>query len=519
MDSTGLFEPGREKAKDKAMLMSGEWYRQGAAAKPLYLSYPWQTCFELTVFGRRIPWVYHGLSVFFEKDTCTIFLSKKTLRDAAAFYWSRIVSEPDFLPHLFDRWLSVNVQPFTNACARLEETDLSVLTNEKVLAEWLSFADIYLSLWREAIFLDSFDVWGSEMLVSECTARGITLSQEELQLLTTPHTPSWIQKKDMELFSIFERFVFGTPLEKIMRSGTSRTYLEGHYPDVARAMTAYAKTYSWSMNDYATIRSLSLDDVMKSMKEMLEHDGIRTSHATIAAHLSEIEQKKKECIAQHCLASDAQKLFESFTLLSVIRDHRKAYNQMGNSVIHRFASEASRRSGISLDRIERLFCTEVRHVFALTANDSALLKKRIEKVFFFSPGALQRVGYYAKDAQELYDAANATIVASATLQGMSAYPGVVRGTARLILKQDDFPKMQPGDILVAPNTRPEYMPVMRKAAAIVTEEGGITCHAAIVSRELKIPCIVGVQSATSVLHDGDRVEVDAVSGVVRKTAS
>lgn len=72
-----------------------------------------------------------------------------------------------------------------------------------------------------------------------------------------------------------------------------------------------------------------------------------------------------------------------------------------------------------------------------------------------------------------------------------------------------------GEILVTGMTRPEYVPLMKKAAAIVTDEGGITCHAAIVSRELKKPCIIGTKIATQVLNDGDLVEVDAERGVVR----
>lgn len=76
--------------------------------------------------------------------------------------------------------------------------------------------------------------------------------------------------------------------------------------------------------------------------------------------------------------------------------------------------------------------------------------------------------------------------------------------------------MRPGNILVAPNTRPEYLPVMKIAGAIITEEGGITCHAAIVSRELEIPAVVGAQGAIGLLKDGDRVEVNAEKGVVRK---
>jgi pyruvate,water dikinase len=76
--------------------------------------------------------------------------------------------------------------------------------------------------------------------------------------------------------------------------------------------------------------------------------------------------------------------------------------------------------------------------------------------------------------------------------------------------------MNPGDILVSTMTRPEFVPLMKIAGGVVTNEGGITCHAAILSRELGKPCVIGTQTATEILKDGDFVEVDADEGLVRK---
>jgi pyruvate,water dikinase len=76
-------------------------------------------------------------------------------------------------------------------------------------------------------------------------------------------------------------------------------------------------------------------------------------------------------------------------------------------------------------------------------------------------------------------------------------------------------KIRSGDILVCPMTTPDYVPSMKRARAIITDEGGITCHAAIIARELKIPCVVGTKIATQVLRDGDKVEVDAGKGIIR----
>lgn len=102
-----------------------------------------------------------------------------------------------------------------------------------------------------------------------------------------------------------------------------------------------------------------------------------------------------------------------------------------------------------------------------------------------------------------------------SINGQSASQGIVRGRVKIILTNKDIHKISRGDILVSPMTRPDFIPAMRKAAAFITDEGGITCHAAIVSREMKKPCIIGTKIATKVLKDGDLVEVNANNGIVK----
>ncbi len=102
------------------------------------------------------------------------------------------------------------------------------------------------------------------------------------------------------------------------------------------------------------------------------------------------------------------------------------------------------------------------------------------------------------------------------IAGTTAHPGKVEGTVKIVVTRSDQKKMKKGDILISPMTTIWLMGAIRKAAAIVTDEGGMTAHAAIVARELKTPCIVGTKIATKVLKDGDRVEVDATKGIVRK---
>lgn len=101
------------------------------------------------------------------------------------------------------------------------------------------------------------------------------------------------------------------------------------------------------------------------------------------------------------------------------------------------------------------------------------------------------------------------------LVGQSAYKGVVQGLVRKVLTINDVRTLKKNEILVSHMTVPDFIPAMKKASAFVTDEGGITCHAAIIAREMQKPCIIGTKIVTRVLKDGDLVEVDANKGIVK----
>jgi phosphohistidine swiveling domain-containing protein len=127
--------------------------------------------------------------------------------------------------------------------------------------------------------------------------------------------------------------------------------------------------------------------------------------------------------------------------------------------------------------------------------------------------------FFGKDAVESLAAKeNLTkkeIIKEETIKGAIAFKGKVTGVARIILTQEDSKNLKDGEVLVASMTTPAYIDAMRRAAAFVTDEGGSLCHAAIVAREFKKPCIVGTKNATEMISDGDMVEVDAENGIVK----
>lgn len=101
------------------------------------------------------------------------------------------------------------------------------------------------------------------------------------------------------------------------------------------------------------------------------------------------------------------------------------------------------------------------------------------------------------------------------ITGSIANPGIVSGRVKILHDNTELNKVREGDILVASMTTPDFVPAMERAAAFVTDEGGILCHAAILSREMDKPCIIGTKNATRILKDNERIEVNANTGVVR----
>lgn len=146
-----------------------------------------------------------------------------------------------------------------------------------------------------------------------------------------------------------------------------------------------------------------------------------------------------------------------------------------------------------------------------------VLKKRFKNCIMIIDGTTEitTINSFAKRNKKykfLFD----KILDTNILKGQTANSGYARGRVKVLRRVVQIKDFKRGEILVTPMTTPDFVPAIKKAAAIVTDEGGITSHAAIVSREFKKPCIISTKIATKVLKDGDFVEVDANKGIVKK---
>lgn len=179
-----------------------------------------------------------------------------------------------------------------------------------------------------------------------------------------------------------------------------------------------------------------------------------------------------------------------------------------------FFNEVAKRLGLSIENL--LAFSDYEIADALKGNKQIINKDAISRrnycVCFYSP-----VEWSILNSKEskIIDDAITKIEMTSEIKGVVAFKGsVVRGRVKIINSVADMGKLKEGDILVSSMTRPEFIMSIQKAAAIITDEGGMLCHAAIVSRELKKPCIIGTKIATKFLKDNDLVEVDTNTGSV-----
>ena len=179
--------------------------------------------------------------------------------------------------------------------------------------------------------------------------------------------------------------------------------------------------------------------------------------------------------------------------------------------------QIAKRLGLSINQVRMVMPRDIPKMFK-NPNPDVLNREYDYVLYWFEKlkGVKKLVGAAVRKQFDYVAKRLPKVAKVDSLEGELAFPGKVRGKVRLILDIKDAAKFQFGEILVTRITDPSFVAIMKKAKAIVTDIGGITSHAAIVARELGIPCVIGTKVATRVLKDGDRVEVDAEKGIVRK---
>ncbi len=279
-------------------------------------------------------------------------------------------------------------------------------------------------------------------------------------------------------------------------------------PMVEREIREFSEEYFWFPYEYVGPAVWDVSTVKKRVIDALQSD--------IAENMTGLRHGVTIKISD-----EAEKLFAVLRTVILMQDDRKMLNTqicyyLNNVILGVFAKEfdISREDArylephlfdVLMQGSENTIATKEE---LKSRSDFCVVVQDAEKYQVYS-------GHLAKEKLKELGIQEEIHKTGDVLQGQSAYRGKVTGHVKILHSSSEEQDFSDGDILVTGMTTPDFISIIKKAAAIITDEGGITCHAAIMARELKKPCIIGTKFATQILKDGDLVEVDADKGVVR----
>jgi phosphoenolpyruvate synthase/pyruvate phosphate dikinase len=316
------------------------------------------------------------------------------------------------------------------------------------------------------------------------------------------------------------------PLEKTHTSKLEEAILKGiliaqEYVHKIQSLAAgLSKKFGWIPFGYDGPQYWDTEYFIAKIKEGLgiKEESLRSKINEIKERDRNIRNKYKKLIKKYGLNAEEKRLIGIMHAMAVWTDDRKALDYRLNYHYARILHEMEKRCDIPFKNLKYLFLAEFPDI---EKKKEAIIKatnKRISRGFVieYKNG---RGGIISKKKQDkIFHELEDQIKNADIISGMVACRGekqCYQGTAKVLFSAKEERKINEGDFLIATMTTPDYILAMRKAAGFITDEGGVTCHAAIVAREMNKPCIIGTKIATKVLKDGDLVEVDAGKGAVR----
>jgi phosphohistidine swiveling domain-containing protein len=306
----------------------------------------------------------------------------------------------------------------------------------------------------------------------------------------------------------YNDWIIEDPVRLLVRIATD-------YPSIWERVAKYENDFGWMGRMYYAGEPISAADIVLRLQNILRYD--------CARRLAHIDARREEQLAER----------------------RRAIECVDDPVAQRLADIVASYIYLRSERLDVFFIAHERVIEALHAAGRTLGLARPDDVIFLDWREISSALREGSNPVELRACANArrngfefVAVAGATewiprpvspqeqeagglltsdddIAGITACGGRVRGQVRIVLTDQDMLDMTPGEILVTTSTTPSLMLAVEKAAGIVTDEGGMLCHAAIVSREFDIPCVIGTDNATRRLRTGDTIDMSASEGKVK----
>ena len=422
------------------------------------------------------------------------------------FYWDEKIADKqadaifkksinsDFLVREFKKIKTI-INEFNQLIKKLKRQNFLAMSDEELYKNYLLFHKMVYRGGLCAVFIRIFVYKAEPFLQLELEKKYKIKTSEIFCILTSSNRQSFTQREEVELLKIVLAVISG------------KKDIDSKFVD--SAIMQHLKKYAYIPCGYFNEKSYSYNDIKNRIEKLIRLDIKQIKIKIKACEKKSAPQKNKYLRQNIRLEKIIKGIEESIFLKENVRGKINQLTYYSQPLFEAIAG----RIKLSIQDFKMLTPSEFKGAMINKIDYKKIIKDR--SCFIVCNKGNEINIYNGLKAKKMFKFFSKDIISfsSSGIQGSCANPGIVRGVARVVKYFTE--EIKNGNILVASMTTPEYLPAMKKASAIITDEGGITCHAAIVAREMNKPCIIGTKIATQVLRDGDLVEVDADKGVVK----
>ncbi len=460
---------------------------------------------------------------FFKKGITTVYHSEQNYKRLRQYFLSQFKKDSAFMLSYYEDY-DERIQNIIQELKAMVGQDLGKLTGKELAKLWEKKRQLYapnavmdfFAWYMEFFFVPVLQQWVEPRLTKFDQGRKLA---EVMVLLVTPRKGSIFFEEQRSLLRLVAYAVKHSTLRKQLTDiGSTGTILAIDRAFKKRA-EEHHKKFCWVsmlVNNPATSVDQIVADVAKFVKdpETCKIKSRRLGDNFIASEM----RKKETWIKKLRPPAHIRALIEDLEVTAYIRTQDNAYQGKITHTTLPLYLEVAKRLRISYIELKELSDYDVlRYLNKGQAASKKLIQARLQLSCMV--GVDDRVDVFEQREATAIQRIVVPVTESKdqiTFSGTAACAGSYRGEVRVCASSKDAYDLREGEVLIAPATSADFVPAMRRAGAIITEFGGITSHAAVVSREFGIACIVGVQKITKILKTGDHVEVDATRGIIKK---
>ena len=517
-----IYKEGLIKKNIKNIIKSN-WYNQRFDGSPQFLG---MCTFPHFLRSKRRPKGTQLTDLFgiYTNGIADWYINMRDIKRITRVFINKSKKERNIGRKLVLKWKQ-DEEDFYHKCHEIGKLKIGSLSNKEILKHYQELLSIYQGWFSMSSIIDGFAL-GSDAYIYKAVddflkSKGIEKGRGKIfSKLTAPVALSFSKEAEISLLKIankiknineLRRLVEETPNKKI------KNKIKVDYPKIYKLLEKYQQNFFWLKNNYIHCEVINIDEFIVEIKDLLKGN-VKKRLDKIRSQLSQNQKEKKKIIQDFNFPLNIRNLIEISESFTTWQDKRKKSTFFAIHYLSLLLEELAKGSEYSLEDFKFFMPDEIIHLVKKNGYypDKKEIKDRKSYSAFYHRG--RSYEYYLGDkARKLFKrVANKRIEKRVNdFRGLTASPGIITGKVRIIKTVQDVHKVKTGDIIVAVMTRPDYMSGIKKASAIVTDEGGVTCHAAIVSREFGIPCVIATKNATQILKDGDLIEVDADHGVVK----